>query len=101
MAWNRKLGGGPYPNLKDEYCGNHDPTELPIAACGQTPEQALDAQRRYLEKMRLGRPHPARGKTTEELEAAGVYGLYLKESRDLFDFEEAVPTPDSLREPVR
>lgn len=49
--------------------------------------------------MRFGRPRPCKAGTTEEMEAQGYVGLYLRETRPLMHFEVECPTPDWLLEP--
>lgn len=80
-----KNGGGPHPNKAGEYCGNHYPNNK--------------HKKKYLAKMRFGRPHPCKSGTTEEMEAKGYVGLYLKEDRQLFEWEVEVPTTPELMEP--
>lgn len=75
--------GGPYPNKAGEYCGNYLPES----------KGCLKA------KMRFGRPRPCEAGTTEEMEANGYVGLYLKEDRQLLEWELECPTPPELLEP--
>ncbi len=77
---------GPYPNKAGEFCGNHHPT--------------YDTAR---PEMRWGRPRPCKAGTTEEMEAQGFVGLYLKEDQPILPWQDnatAIPTPPELMEPA-
>ena len=91
----------PYPNLAGEFCGNHFKGGRAYACDGQTQSEANEQQQTYLARMRFGRPRPDGTATTEELEARGLVGLYLKEDdfRKLSKDEVACPTPPELLEP--
>ena len=80
--------GGPYPNKKGEYCGNHRKGSELLVSLHETPE------------MVFGRPRPCKAGTTEEMEARGYVGLYLKETRQLTNCEVECPTPGRLLEPL-
>lgn len=82
---------GPYPNKAGEYCGNHHPNDK-------------YARQDYLDRMRFGRPHACESGTTEEMEAKGYVGLYLKEDDPLAYLGEngrEIPTPPELMEPAK
>ena len=93
-------GKGPYPDKAGEYCGNHLLGGFALALIGQTHEDAERDQAAYLSQMRFGRPRPCKAGTTEEMEAQGMVGLYLKASRHLYSNEIQVPTPPELMEPA-
>jgi hypothetical protein len=96
MAYMTKDGGGPYPNKAGEFCGNHLPNSK-MNFYPRDPEGIHNKE--YWAKMRFGRPHSCKAGTTEEMEARGYVGLYLKEDTPLFDWEVEVPTPPELMEP--
>ncbi len=91
--------GGPYPDKAGEYCGNHLRGSDPFSSFRETPEQARKHQREYLAIMRFGRPRACKAGTTEEMEARGYVGLYLKEDQKLMDWETPCPTPPEMLEP--
>ena len=101
MAYMNKgsVPRGPYPNKAGEFCGNHMVGSEPYCCNGESPEQSEAAHVAYLAKMQFGRPRPCKAGTTEEMEAKGYVGLYLKEDRPLMFWEEEVPTPPELLEP--
>lgn len=79
---------GPYPNKAGDYCGNH-----------LKGSKALSLKA-WLLRMRFGRPRPCKAGTTEEMEAKGFVGLYLKQDRTLRPDEGTeIPTPPELQEP--
>lgn len=92
--------GGPYPDKAGEYCGNHPKGHQALCMYGQPQSEADAQQRAWLATMRFGRPRPCKAGTSEEMEARGYVGLYLKESRTLFDWEVFCPTPPELMEPA-
>ena len=102
MAYMKKDGGAPYPNKAGEYCGNHCPTDQPCIKFHESPEEAKRNQERYLATMRFGRPRPCWAGTTEDMEAMGYVGLYLKHDFpvDLADGDVEIETPDELKEPA-
>lgn len=86
MAYMTKDGLGPYPNKAGEYCGNHNPKYSQGGEVHWT--------------IRCGRPRPCKAGTTEELEADGWMGLYLKDDSPYSNPGDAdVPTPPELLEP--
>lgn len=101
MAYMTKDGKGPYPNKAGEYCGNHSKGSSPYAMYGQGQQEAAENQKAYLARMRFGRPRPCEAGTTEEMEAKGNVGLYLKEDIRLNFGEIEIPTPPELMEPTR
>ncbi len=99
MAYMTADGKGPYPNKAGEYCGNYHPRIPPHRGWHESPAQAEERQRRYLAKLRFGRPRPCRMGTTEEMEARGYVGLYLKADQPLLWGSVEVDTPNELKEP--
>lgn len=106
MAYLKLIGQnemerGPYPNLAGEYCGNHIPGSPAFPAPGQTPAEADEMQKRYLARMRFGRPRGCVAGTSEEMAARGYVGLYLLEDSPFcapFP-HKCIPTPPELMEP--
>lgn len=98
MAYITKTGG-PYPNKKDEFCGNHRPNE---DADWRDPDwRNFEIEgRKQPTRVRFGRPHPCAAGTTEELEEQGFVGLYLQNDHPLMDGETEVETPEKLKEPT-
>lgn len=84
MAYMTANGKGPYPNKVDEYYGN----------CNKDNQSLPNTHRR-------GRPHACKAGTIEEMEAAGWFGLYLKEDQKvpLPSGAIEIPTPPELMEP--
>lgn len=82
---------GSYPNLPDEYCGN----------CLLQDYASVGGY----SNLRPGRPRPTEYKTSAELEADGVLGLYLVRAIALGDLIKIHPetreiaTPPELMEP--
>ena len=94
-------GKGPYPNKAGEHCGNHCKGSLPTRPLHETQDEARRRQEEWLATMRFGRPRSCETGTTEELEARGYVGLYLKEDsppRDPISNAVDVPTPPELME---
>lgn len=87
MAYMTKEGEGPYPCHAGDYCGNHD------------PKRNYDGM--TFDNFRFGRPRPTKVRTTEELEAWGMVGLYLKrsDSHIFLGGEILIKTPPELCEP--
>ncbi len=97
MACMTKDGKGPYPNKAGEYCGNHLPGEK-MNFNPRDPDGIHHQE--YLAKMRFGKPHSCKTGTSEEMEAKGYVGLYLKEdSTTLHEGDVEIPTPPELMEP--
>lgn len=93
---------GPYPNKAGDWCRNHLLGSQAYARSGMTHSEAQENQKVWLSTMRFGRPRPYEGKTTEELEAAGFVGLYLKQDHPPMvgsGKEVEIPTPPELMEP--
>jgi hypothetical protein len=101
MAYLTRDGKGPYPCQVGEYCGNHMPCSLAFAALNESRADAERNQQEYLAKMRFGRPRPCEAGTTEEMEARGTVGLYLKEDQSILPDSRRVDTPPELMEPGR
>jgi hypothetical protein len=101
MAWRHKLTGkGPYPLHACEYCGNWTKGSRAFRQIDQTQAEADELQRKYLSRMRFGRPRPCpQYKTVEEAEAAGLVGLYFNSTGTPMSWEQEVPTPPELTEP--
>ena len=101
MAYMTKDGKGPYPNKAGEYCGNHLVGSKPWVSYDEMPQQAAENQERYLARMRFGKPRGCNAGTSEEMEARGHVGLYLKEdsTSGRLNGDVEVPTPPELMEP--
>ena len=92
---------GPYPDKKDEYCGNYRVnSECPWCHLDETPARAAERNRKWLFKMRFGRPRATDTYSTEQLEIKGIVGLYLKEDQPLLSFETRCDTLPELLEPL-
>lgn len=98
MAYTNE-GKGPYPNKAGEHCGNHMPGSRAMRLSGQSQVEADTHQEEWLAKMRFGTPSNCGLGSSAEMVAKGYVGLYLKEDRDLFDWETPVDT-DELTEAV-
>lgn len=87
---------GPYPNLASEFCGNVS------ESCYMIHRRGIHG---VFEDKRPGRPRPTGTKTTEQLEAEGRIGLYLKRALPHNDVKfhrrtiREVQTPPELMEP--
>lgn len=87
-------GLGPFPNKKDEFCGNYDPRSR---YCGSSDH--VRHIKEWLTRVRFGRPRSCVTGVAKDLEAEGYVGLYYKETQPLGPDETEVETPDELKEP--
>lgn len=85
-------GKGPYPDKAGEYCGNHFPGSEPALGVGQSPQVAKRHQEEWLARMRFGKPANCGAGTSEEMAQKGWVGLYLKEDRELYEWETPIDT---------
>ena len=101
MAYMTQDGRGPYPNKKDEYCGNHHLGHdmIVLSDYRETPEQAQKREEEFHAYFRFGRPRPCVAGTSKEMQAQGFVGLYLKKDDPLEPGRIEVETPEELREP--
>lgn len=93
-------GHGPYPDKAGEFCGNWlpGPENFPaMRLCEEPQEEADRHQREWLARMRFGRPAGCGAGSSEKMTSCGYVGLYLKEDRELYDWETPVDT-DTLTE---
>lgn len=98
MAYMTK-GKGPYPNKAGDFCGNHVPGSPVLRSFHESQAEAQRHQQVWLAQMRFGKPSNCEAGSSAEMAAKGYVGLYLKEDRDLFDWETPVDT-DELTEAV-
>lgn len=84
--------GGPYPNNRGEFCGNHLPGTKLIPLSNESPEETEARLQEYLARMDFGKPSSCKAGTPEQMAAEGWVGLYLKEDRKLSSFETPVET---------
>lgn len=90
-------GKGPYHDRAGEFCGNWRLNSPAMRCGGESQRDAERHLRKYLARVRFGKPSPCALASSEEMAAMGWVGLYLKEDRNLFDWETAVDT-DELHE---
>lgn len=98
MIFDSNLGRelGPYPAHAGDFCGNRLPGRERAHSLGDDANYWAGAQTQYRE----GNPHPCNGKSSAELRAEGVVGLYLLHDAKLMPWERPIPTPPELSEPV-
>lgn len=88
-----KLGERTFPSREGEFYANWCPEHPPVAQF-ESDEVEPDFM-----KVRVGRPRPAGGNSSEEMADEGWVGLYLKRDLSVPPGAEVIPTPAWMQEP--